>query len=141
MYADIGIEQIRNIEPYFKKYERLQAKVAGGGIDTHFIAASKNSTFYSTSLQAIVPFMQQVALNNIQIPYDRVHSFFEIDTWRIVIAMIPISADRLGYTLEKRDYIWRGLRSWWNDVGHITIDYIIDTASPESDGNTSALNQ
>ena len=140
LYADIGLEQIRDIEPYFKKYERLQAKVSGGGIDTHFIAASKNSTFYSTSLQAIVPFMQQAALNNIQIPYDRVHSFFEIDTWRIVIAMIPISADRLGYTLEKRDYIWRGLKSWWSDIARVTIDYIIDTASPESDRNSSALN-
>jgi 2'-5' RNA ligase len=40
MYTDIGMEQLRDIEWAFKKYDRVMC-ITGSWVDTHFIAAAK----------------------------------------------------------------------------------------------------
>ena len=123
MYTDIGMEQLRDIEWAFKKYDRVMC-ISGSWVDNHLIAAKKNSPFYVNSLNLLVPIVKYMLEQKINLsPHDRA-MFLTVRLWQLVEAMEGKSTQRESFFYESIDYQWHGLGSWKHLTSRLSLTYL-----------------
>ena len=129
--ADIGAEQLHDLDPYFKKYIRIHP-ISRWGFDKHILAAQKNSPFFKRSLQLIIPLMGDVASKRIHIPSSATHWFFKTDMWRLLMKLEKEQLPAIGYLYDGENYQWHGLKSWFQQASQVSVWYINNTLACDS---------
>ncbi len=123
MYTDIGMEQLRDIEWAFKKYDRVMC-ITGSWVDTHFIAAAKGSPFYVKSLNLLVPIMKYMLEQKINISSHDMAMFLTVRLWQLVEVMEGKSTPQEAFFYASLDYERHGLGSWHHLTSHLSLAYL-----------------
>ncbi len=124
LYADIGIEQLADLEWTFKKY-RFIGCLLRDQTDVHFIAAAKDTPLLKKSLGFLEPLMNLVKVTNTSVPLYAFHEYKERRMWQLIAAMEDMVFTQEAFFYEGRDYAYHGMSSWAKFVGKISLDYLV----------------
>ena len=123
LYADLSIEQLTDVEWYFKKYSLVHV-IKEKQLETHFIAAAKGTHFLLNALTLIAPLMRSVVESSIQIPVGKEHMYLETKTWQLVAVMANMTFMSEAFFMEGHDYRHHGQGSWRDYARKITAQYL-----------------
>ncbi len=134
LYADIGIEQLTDLEWVFKKSNKIIC-VHNSWLDNHFLASEKNSDFFKEGLKIILPVMRLIKSTPISITAAGIHGYLSIRSWQLVAAVKNMTTftDLMFY--EGRDYKYHGMRTWDGMQEKLSLDYLL-----EEENNLSNVN-
>ncbi len=133
LYMDIGLEQLRDIGDYFKRYDWIQTLGNGPGnkhLNDFALGAPKGSNLLRNSLK----FSAQIPelLNKIPVLPDG-HALVLLNTlsaWRLAWATEKAPKSLLGFVFRDSDFNYHGFASWhngqWGMPGwttYITVEY------------------
>ena len=131
LYADIGIEQLRDIEPLFKKHETLFVISAEwGGLNSFTLGAKKQSPLLNQTLT----FIHQAATILSELPV-MPDPFTLVGLpiwhgWRIFLAFSSPELTTVGFVYKDKDVKWNGHGSWWKDkrYNNYNLNYWLDVS-------------
>ncbi len=125
LYMDIGLEQIQDLKPYFKKYEGLLFSSKWNFmIDTVF-GAKKGSPLLKESLALKKQFPDVLPLvtvkpNPKEFTVQRLNSYH---SWRVVMAQMEGLTPPLVITNFTKNFVYHGFKSWVEYKNLYTTDY------------------
>ncbi len=125
LYADIGLEQLEDLEWFFKKYERVLC-IHEPRVDIHFFAAAKGSKFFSQAISLIEPVVKSLEQSGISMPFYEVHGFIERRIWQFIEAIENKTLATEAFFYEGDDYRYHGMRSWMHLVKNVTVTYLME---------------
>ncbi len=143
LYMDIGLEQLRDIGDYFKRYDWIQTLGNGYnkvGLNDFALGAPKGSAFLKRALNFSSKIPQMLS----KLPvFPNGHTLVLLNTlhaWQVVWATESASKTKLGFVYKDSDFNYHGLSSWhngqWGTAGwaaFVTVDYYINVGKEESD--------
>ena len=112
LYADIGLEQLKDIEEYFKKYEWIS--VVWKWLDIYIFASQMNSPTLRSSLNFINQMPKLVALSSVAPAAKSCLSFTSTDAWRLSWALEKDPKNSTGFLYEGVEVKHHGLASWYS---------------------------
>ena len=132
LYADIGLEQKTNLEPYFKKYEELFFSAERWGSEGGSAVGARknlphlrNSLVFASQIERLIPQLSVIPSR------PRVLVGLHIWTaWRINWALEAEQKTNLGFIYLDVDFDYHGFASWHNpgtsELYNFTINYYLD---------------
>ena len=126
LYADIGLEQLRDIGTYFKKYDWIQIIFPGGiEINTFALGAKKNSPLIKGALH----FIKNIPQTLIQLPtlpkslvLVGLHSWY---AWKLIWALENEPLSKIGFVYKNIDFKYHGLASWLITLDSFTANHYL----------------
>ena len=123
LYTDIGMEQISDVDRYFKHYELLMC-ISFKWVDNHFIAAKKNSPFLTQALALVAQLPSTLAQANINLYGQQLHHLLTVGTWQLVAALTNQTFGPDSFLYEGIDFRVHGLGTWHSDLEKLTVNYL-----------------
>lgn len=122
LYADVGMEQLEDLESFFRKFELIFC-VRNTWVDNHFFAMTKGSPFFFKSLSLMGPLMRQTLEKNITVS-PRVDVYLETRIWQLIAAKESKTSLSEVYFYEGQDYLYHGFGTWVNLTEKVTVSYL-----------------
>ncbi len=123
LYADMGIEQTKDIEWTFKKYHYV-LPIRGSLMDNHFMAAAKGLKFFTKSLHLLHELMHSPVAK--KIPKKKLEGFLASTLWQLLAAKEKMPFISEGIYFEGLTYKYQGLGSWYKDPRVLPLEYMLE---------------
>ena len=123
LYIDIGLEQVRDIESYFRKYQQIHYATADHWIDIGLIGAPKGAEFLKACLTLVKDLPKILQL--IPSPASPLNLLGR-GTWQLMIASETFRPVSLALLYENLDFKHHGLLSWRKKFSDFTVAYVLE---------------
>lgn len=129
LYADIGLEQLRDLDSYFRKYDEI-IFVGWGTVDGSALGAKRNSIHLRNSLN----FTSQIQRTIAELPvYPGPYALVGLpiwDAWKLFWALEKEPKTLIGFVYKDSDFNYHGFASWHdpikNKVYNFTVNYYLN---------------